>query len=525
MSGKQAKAARRAAERAAAANAVMQSNAKTARHEETKIYASQVFDGFDNFVSRVGLQNNNTLSAGMYTFNLLTRNRIQLEAAYRGSWIVGQVIDTFADDMTRAGVDFTSSDSDEEIKDFQKYIVQRGIWTSLNEMIKWGRLYGGSISVLQIKGQSLASPLRVDSIQEGQFTGLSVYDRWQLNPDLTQIIEEGPNMGLPKYYYLVTTASTTTIGPEAVTGQIKIHHSRVIRNVGIKLPFFQAITEMMWGESLLERMWDRLIAFDTATMSTANLIERANNRTIGIENFRQIIASGGPALKGLMGQFDMMREFQTNEGMTLMDKEDTFATSNYTFAGLADVLIQFGQQISGAAKIPLVILFGQSPAGLNSTGDSDIRTYYDSINSQQNSTLRDPLSVLWSVMWRSKFGQPEPEDLGFDFVPLWQMSALDKATIAKSNTETVLGAEQQGVISRPTAMKELRDMSGDTGLFSNISDEEVEEAENEPAPDPEGVDPMNPGGDDPKSNEVVPIKDAKPSIRKMIKDWATKKKR
>lgn len=466
----------------------MSNDLKETKVFETSDAKAQTNDGFDNFVTRTGLNNNNTLSAGVYTFNLMTRNRIQLEAAYRGSWVVGQVVDCVAEDMTRAGIDVTTNEEEQDIKEFQAGMSRLSIWSSLRDLIKWGRLYGGAIGVIQVEGQDLATPLKIDTIQKGQFKGIVVYDRWQLNPDLTRVINAGPNMGLPEYYYIVTGETPGTPAPTAI-GQITVHHSRVIRGIGIKLPFFQAITEMMWGESVLERLWDRLISFDSVTMSTANLIERANNRTVGVEGYRQIIAAGGKAQQALEKQFEAMRMFQSNEGMTVLDKNDTFQTTNYTFAGLPDVILQFGQQLSGASQIPLVRLFGQSPAGLNSTGESDLRMYYDGINAKQEADLRPAFNVLVHVMWRSFFGRPAPKDIEFTFTPLWQMSAMDKATVAKTNTETVLGAMDSGVIDRATAMKELRASSGDTGLFSNITDEQVAEAEEEPPPDailPEG---------------------------------------
>src|SRR5690606_19826290 len=157
-------------------------------------------DGFDNFVSRLGLNNDNTLSAGLYIFNLMTRNRVQLEAAYRGSWVVGKVVDCVAEDMTRAGINITTNEAEEDIKDMQAYIKRLRVWDSLCDLIKWGRLYGGAIAVMQIEGQDLATPLRVDTVGEGAFLGLAVYDRWQLNPDLNDMIEAGPDIGLPKYY-------------------------------------------------------------------------------------------------------------------------------------------------------------------------------------------------------------------------------------------------------------------------------------------------------------------------------------
>jgi len=471
---------------------------------------TMVFDGYDNFVSKVGLNNDNTLSAGLYAFNYVTRNRVQLEAAYRGSWIVGQVVDCVAEDMTRAGATVSTNEAEEDIADFDAAVVQTGIWTSLCSLIKWGRLYGGAIAVLQIDGQALDTPLNINRIRKDQFTGLAVYDRWQLNPLVDKIIKDGPEIGLPEYYQIVTTAQTTTPGNQAgqeaafASGFLTVHHSRVIRNIGIELPFFQAITEMLWGESILERMWDRLIAFDDSTMSSANLIERANNRTVKIENLREIVAMGGKAMDGLKAQFSMMRQFQTNEGLTILDSKDEFSTSNYTFTGLSDLLIQFGQQLSGAANIPLVRLFGQSPAGMNATGESDIRMYYDYISAQQNAKLRLGLDKIFKVLWMSTFGTKPPKDLKFTFVPLWQMSAMDRAAVVKSNTETIIGAHDAGLITTGTAVKELKDQGAETGMFTNITDEEIQEAEQEPPPIQTEEPPPSPKADNIASEEYYP---------------------
>jgi hypothetical protein len=129
--------------------------------------------------------------------------------------------------------------------------------------------------------------------------------------------------------------------------------------------------------------------------------------------------------------------------------------------------------------------------------------YYDKINAQQEANLRRPFETLLKVMWRSEFGTPAPKDLAFTFTPLWQMDAKDKAEIAKTNTDTINAAHQEGLVSTPAAMMELRGISTTTGLFSNITDEDIEEAELEPAPLPD-ADTTNvvPGNSD--TTTVVP---------------------
>lgn len=473
-------------------------------------------DGFDNFVSRLGLNNDNTLSAGTYTFNLITRNRVKLEAAYRGSWLAGVIVDSVAEDMTRAGLDVTTNEADEDLKDLYNAMSRLQVWRSIENLIKWGRLYGGALGVIQIKGQSLKSPLDLDTIGKDQFQGIVVYDRWALNPVLNEVIDSGPEMGLPAYYQIVTQLNAGAPQAPQANGSVLIHHSRVIRYTGIDLPFFQAITEMMWGESVIERLYDRIISFDNASLSTAQLVDRANLRTVKVKSLREIISIGGPANEALLKQFEMMRLMQVNEGLTLIDSEDEFQSTAYSFTGLSDTLLQLMQQISGGCSIPLIRLFGQSPSGLSANGEGDIRMYYDNINAQQESKLRTAFEVLLKVLWRSTFDTEAPKDLEFQFTPLWQMSATDKANVSKTNTETVLGALEANAISLPTAMKELRQMSGDTGLFSNITDEDVSEAEKMEAEMPPLPDEPMPG-EEPK--EPVKNLDHKPKFLQ----WLLKK--
>lgn len=492
---------------------------------------SATADGFENAISRLGLNQNNALSAGTYDFDLVTRNRLLLEMAYRGSWVVGTVIDAVAEDMTRAGANITTSEAEDRLSDFRASFSRLQIWQSLCDGVKWGRLYGGSISLMQIDGQDLKSPLNLDAVGKGQFQGLIPFDRWMVNPSLSETIDSGPDMGLPKFYQIVNDPNAYSPSAAFDFGSAYVHHSRVIRHMGIKLPFFQAITEFMWGESVLERLWDRLISFDNATLSTASLIDRANLRTVKIDRLREVIAAGGQALEGLRAQFEMMRLAQVNEGLTLLDKEDEFASTSYSFAGISDTLLQFGQQLAGASGIPLVRLFGQSPAGLNATGDGDIRMYYDNIKAQQESTLRRPFETLLKVMWRSEFGSPSPKDLEFQFTPLWQMDAKDKSEIAEKNTATIVNAQSAGLCPLPAAMKELRTQSLETGLFSNITDEDISEAELEPPPMPDA--PVNAEGDVQPPQEVVkpnnpqPVDKSEP-VREPVRktaDSAAKRKR
>lgn len=453
-----------------------------------KLKAVPTRDSFQNFIARVGSGAGSVADGSNYTLNPITRNRVLLENSYRGSWLAGMVVDAVAEDMTREGVELTGNIKPEHIEELQEAERTLQIWSGLCDTIKWGRLYGGSAGVMMIDGQDTATPLRVDRIEKGQFKGILALDRWLLQPNIgpNELIKElGPNIGTPEYY--------TVVHDSVGMKQQRIHHSRVIRMEGIRLPYWQRITENYWGESVLERLWDRMVAFDSTTAGTAQLVYKAYLRTYKVEKLRELIASGGPVLDAFMQQIDMIRRLQTNEGLTVIDTEDEMEMSQYTFSGLSDVLLQFGQQLSGAAQIPLVRLFGQSPAGMNSTGESDLRTYYDNIKRKQETDLRPKIRTIYELLYRSTFGSELPKGVGVNFRSLWQMPDDRRAEVGNTTTAAVLGAFEKRLISQQLALKELRQQSRLTGLWTNISDKDINAADDEIAPSP---DELELAGDD-----------------------------
>ena len=433
-------------------------------------------DSFVNFAQKLGLGADNALSSSSYGFNPISRNRILLEWIHRGSWLGGVAVDLVADDMTRAGIEFLTEIRPDDQERIAHTVTNLAVWDGFNEGVKWGRLYGGSLVVALIDGQDPRTPLRLDTVGPDQFKGVLTLDRWMVEPSLEDLVTEyGPHLGLPRYYRVQPNAP-------ALRNQA-IHHSRVLmRSDGIRLPYQQRLMENLWGISVLERLYDRMVAFDSASTGAAQLVYKSYLRTLKMEGLRDIVAAGGTPMNGLMTYVDVMRRYQGQEGITLLDATDEFETQEHSaFSGLSDALNQFGQQLSGALQIPLVRLFGQSPAGLNSTGESDLRTYYDNINQQQMKMMHSGVTMAYQLVAKSE-GIKLPDNFELTFASLWQMSDTDKATVASNITTTVDKAVEGGLISQKTALKELRQSSRRTGVFTNITEEQINAADDEITP-------------------------------------------
>lgn len=66
-----------------------------------------------------------------------------------------------------------------------------------------------------------------------------------------------------------------------------------------------------------------------------------------------------------------------------------------------------------------------------------------------------------------------PDDLDYEFNPLRKADPKENADLAKSMTESVITVFNANLISQQTALKELRQQSEMTGMWSNITDEDI----------------------------------------------------
>lgn len=115
---------------------------------------------------------------------------------------------------------------------------------------------------------------------------------------------------------------------------------------------------------------------------------------------------------------------------------------------------------------------GRSPAGMNATGESDLKNYYDYVDTLRESKLRPALEQLLPVIAMSAWGSV-PENLDISFPPLWTPTASETAQIAERKALAIRDIFQAGLIQADTALRELKGLSEETGMFGNITDEEI----------------------------------------------------
>lgn len=432
---------------------------------------ARALDAFTNVLARLGAGTPNLLEGTEYSLQRLSRDFNQLNALYRESWIIRRIIDVIPSDMLKNWITITSGIDPDVEKKLSISLRRTQLIDKLKRGMQWGRLYGGALGVMLVKhqGYNLSQPLRLDWIMPGDFAGLLIFDRWNgVNPS-NELIEDisDPDYGYPKYY---------TVTDPAGGGSVKIHHSRVIRFTGNTLPFWEEIAEMQWGASVVESVFDELKKRDNVSWNIAQLTFMANIRVLKMQDLGQLLAATDSESQAeLLRTLEAQNMLLNNMGMQVMDAADGLETHQYTFGGLADCYQQFIMDISGAAEIPVTRLFGRSPSGLNATGESDLQNYYDMIAEKQESYLRPILNKVLPPFIISTLGSL-PDDFDFEFDPVAEPTDKERADLAKCGTDNVVAAYNAGLISQRTALKELKQQSERTGVWTNITDEDIERA-------------------------------------------------
>lgn len=440
-------------------------NKSRPRGAQPNTEAVSVQDAFSNPLFRLGYGSQSPLEATEYPLTRMTDNYALLNSLYRDNWVVQNVVGIIPDDMTKKWFALAGAVGPEHLKELDRVQRVTALRERVNEGLRWGRLYGGAAGLIMIRGQEgmLGQPLELESIYPGTFQGLYILDRWQgVVPGMELVFEGGEPVPA---YYSITNARGNTVA--------KVHHSRLVRFTGRDLPFLERVAELYWGESEVEALYNDVVKHDNVAANMAALTFRANVDTMEVQNLDQLFSvTSGEQQRRFWNVMQAQSVMKSNFGMQLVNRGDQIKNTQYTFTGLQEVYDSMCLDLSGASRIPVTKLFGRSPAGMNATGESDLRNYYDYVDTLREAKLRPILEKLLPVLAMSAWGAV-PDGLDITFPPLWTPTAAEVAEIALKKAQAIRDTFQAGLFRADTAQRELKKLADETGMFDSISEEEI----------------------------------------------------
>lgn len=383
-------------------------------------------------------------------------NRSLLETVYVESWAARKFIDIPVDDML---IRWRLFDGDDEaaIEAFSETEDRHRVRSRLARAMKAGRLYGSAFLVIATRDAPLIEPMDPERIRPGDLSNLIVFDRYDASVAQRDSDPFSATYGEPLTYRFTSRSGA----------MLDVDASRVLRFDGIEplsLTGWQAY-DQDWGVPEIVPVMLSILQDAGIASGVAHLASEASVPVIKMQDFKVALSGGSRSESGLsveeLGQeISLLRSIYRT---LFMDVEDEFERVSVNFTGLADLLDRFARRLAAAADIPATRFWGQSPVGMNATGESDMRNYAVRVAAMQESKLRGPLAVLDSVL-AGDSGVAEPP--GYEFPSLLDLSDAEKAQTAKIRAEAVNVAMQAGLLDEDEGRAAL---SGDP-VFGDLDE-------------------------------------------------------
>ena len=390
-------------------------------------------DGYSNLLNKYGTAQDNGTS---YSYDQEKYvNDSELINLYEGNGLFAKIIDRPSDESVKHGLDIDYGD-----ESISEYVDERLDGLDFEDKFstaeKWARLYGGSIIVMLCNdGGGLEEPLdwdKVTSIDE-----LVVFERAVVTEDYSGIyrygIEETLNddvpIGQPIYYHV-----------NSVHGYFTVHYTRCLLFRNGRLP--EQTTSSLyrhWGMPEYVKIREALRECVTAHSNGTKLLERSVQAIYKMQNLASLLSSESGEDKVLqrLQVIDMARGILNSIAIDANGEDYDFKT--LPMSGVKDVIDTTCNMLSAVTNIPQTILFGRSPAGMNSTGDSDLENYYNMVENIQKQNMKKNIRTLINLILKQGFLEGDIQDIPkfkVKFSALWSLSDTEQADIAQKKAQT-----------------------------------------------------------------------------------------
>lgn len=325
-------------------------------------------------------------------------NNTEITNAYRYAWLPRKVVDVPAEDAIR---EWRQWDNPKVAALEEKLRLKQRTF----EAYQSARLYGYAGIYIGTNSKRVAAPMddteTIQSLTVVNHDYLSVND-WNNDPT-------SENFGRPEYFRI---------------GDLDVHPSRVALFVGNEVPG----DNNCLGDSVLQSTYEALKNADSVAANVAELVFEAKIDVVKVPGLMQNVGDTG-YVDALNKRIALMMQFKSVNNALLMDAEESWDQKQIVFGSLNDLLMTAYQITAGASNIPMTRLLGRSASGLNSSGNNEIRDYYDTIRGIQTMQLEPSLLHLDEQLCRNC----NAPDADYEWNTLWQPDEQVQAMANQNN--------------------------------------------------------------------------------------------
>lgn len=375
-------------------------------------------DRLINLVSKMGTDRDKAASTTFGEPLLLEQDA---RNAYRGNWLAQKIVNIIPDDACSEwrswqakGVDISAIEREESRHNVTGKVLQA---------MKLGRQSGGAALLIGVGQTDMSKPLDPATVKRGGLQYVAMLSKQELAPGELDRDLASPYFNQPSYY----TLSLAQADP------VVIHPSRLVIFTGVPAlhPDHMNGHEWGWGDSILTAVADPIKDAGGVWSNLASLVFEAKVDVFSIPDFMAQLEQNGQQFETtVLNRFRLANTSKGINGALLLDAAETYTQKQVNFTNFPEVLMSFLQLVSGAADIPMTRLLGQSPAGMNATGESDMANYNRRVRSIQKNDMGPRMAILDECLIRSAMGDRPPE-VFYLWNPLTQPTSKEKAEEAK----------------------------------------------------------------------------------------------
>ena len=461
----------------------------------------------------------------------------QLENLYHGDDMAARACDALPEEMLRQGfeikIEAGGDDADEQGKpgdadpsepkpsgldvdeavgmgsDVTLAMLHLDAVKHFMDAMVWANCFGGSAILVGANDgagpDQTAEPLRENTIQSVDF--LNVINKRHMTPMSWYTDPMAPKFGRPSTYLItpeVVAGSSNDQRKAAAQNQqgvIEVHETRLILFDGTRVTNRRRQAGDGFADSVLQRMHDVLRDFNQSWSGVAHVMADFSQGKFKIKDLISMIAAG--EIETIQKRFQIMDMGRSVARAIALDAElEDFERTTADVSGVPAVLDKQMIRLSAAARMPVTILMGQSPAGMDATGVSDRQIWFDVVSARREFVAKPALARLAELIMLSKRGPTAgvvPENWRVHFPSLWQLTPLEEATLRETQSRTDKNyVDSQVVLPEEIALSRFQaqgysaDTTVDLGLRREVLDlEKDKELERAAAPDP--IPPPFPG--------------------------------
>ncbi len=412
---------------------------------------------------------------------------------YRGEDLAARLCDAKPTDGMRRTVRLVGNDpsTTERLSEVVTILDKHRTHAKMRAAAVYGQATGGAGCLLLVDdGKQLDEELETEAGHE-LLSVVGDLDARCMFPEETDMDPSSPHYGDPLTYRIWLDGAginATGAAPsqarkaraakgQNVRGTIIVHRSRLVLFGGALTSRIDRQQNNGWDDSILRKAAPILRQIGVMWGSLPVKMQNTAQAKYGIANLKQILSAGGEAALQ-----QRLRLLQLGRSMGIVPYE--FGSEDFSFAtgesgsGFVEMLNEGYKRLASVADgMPLERLIGEPPGGLNATGASGERGWYDKVASWQELELKPLVRQVVTVILG---GSVEPDAWSIEFAPLWQQTPLEEA----QTYFTVMQADEKAIAQGLATLDECaRGHFGKTG-FSVLPEVDLSVPREKPTPAP-----------------------------------------